>query len=339
MTTQIIIFSKNRPMQLKALIESISFYSLENLKIKILYKESEKIQYSNLIKLYTNFSWIKEKDFQSDVHSILKSSETYTLFLVDDVIFTRKFSIVKIEKYFSTSDNIHGCQLRLGRNIEAGNNLIDDLPFLKWSIFDSKSHWGYPFDLSSGMYKTSKVEKIYSIILSKKVNIKSPNFFEHYFYEYYKKNNNLLKNKFYFSPFFSVCLILTINRVQNEFINRFDRSSDFSPETLNRLALKKFSINWQKYSNIINTYPHWDGSKLEFVANKSIKEINLTLQNKLELNYLNPYDYYQKNKFRFQLIIEYNRFMRKIKYGVEIYLPFLNFIYRKIKKEIRGGLF
>ena len=332
MSTQIIIFSKDRPLQLKALLESIFFYSIDDLIINIIYKESSEITYTTLVNCYNNISWIPETNFQIDTYNLLCKNFDFSLFLVDDVVFTRKFSLLKIEEYFSTSPNIHGCQLRLGRNIEGGYKFTDDLPFLTWNVLNSKSHWGYPFDLSSGMYRTSHIKNIFLDLISHNFVIKNPNFFEHYFYEYYLRNPTLLAEKRYFSPYFSVCLILTINRVQNEFINRFDTSNDFSPQTLNELYSKNISINWKKYCSILNTYPHWDGSELEFISNSKYSTLSSKLIANLEDSYLSPLQYYNKHKIKFFIIIFYNKWMRRIKYAVEIYTPFLNLLYRKIKK-------
>jgi hypothetical protein len=336
MTTQIIIFSKERPLQLKALLDSFLHYSIDNVSVSILYKESHEISYSNLVKNYNNFNWISETDFENDLYYLLNRDFRYTLFLVDDVIFTRKFSLLKIEEYFSKENNVHGCQLRLGRNIEGAKNLIDALPFLKWEILDTDSHWGYPFDISSGIYKTITIQRIYAELISQNLKIKNPNFFEDYFVKYYQQNPILLKDKFYFSPYFSVCLILTINRVQDEFRNRFDTSDDFSVSTLNNLYFDGYFLNWKKYSEFFNTYPHWNGSQIEYL--KITSDYNLSNESFKDIEdvYLNPKEFFNKNKFKFKLIILYNKIMRKIKYTIEIYFPFLNLVYRKVKKSFRN---
>ena len=91
-----IIFSKDRPMQLHLLLESILLnFDVEDYKLNILYKASND-EYNrgyNMIRdLYPQFSYKKEDNFKEDLVSLFNDSK-YTVFLTDDDIIYQSFKL------------------------------------------------------------------------------------------------------------------------------------------------------------------------------------------------------------------------------------------------------
>jgi hypothetical protein len=67
----VIVFSKNRPLQLQAYLESLLYYSgVEDGSIYVLYKETGGISYWELIQKYQKVNWIEEVKFFSDLEKI-----------------------------------------------------------------------------------------------------------------------------------------------------------------------------------------------------------------------------------------------------------------------------
>jgi len=91
-----IIFSKDRPMQLHLLLESILLnFDVEDYKLNILYKASndEYDRGYNMIKdLFPQFTYKKEESFKQDLLSLFNNSK-YTVFLTDVDIIYQSFKL------------------------------------------------------------------------------------------------------------------------------------------------------------------------------------------------------------------------------------------------------
>ncbi|MDE6983840.1 MAG: hypothetical protein K2O99_04795, partial [Lachnospiraceae bacterium] len=64
----IIVFSKGRPLQLHAYLESLfRFSDAVQEMVTVLYCETEGIRYEKLMQRYPQVSWVKENKFESDL--------------------------------------------------------------------------------------------------------------------------------------------------------------------------------------------------------------------------------------------------------------------------------
>ena len=114
----VIVFSKDRPMQLHAYLESILHFSdIEEHQISIIYAESDYIRYDRVKGKFPAANWIRQKDFYADTLSCIQDAEDVLMFGCDDVIFTGAFNIQIIEGILGNESSIWGFSLRLGGNI------------------------------------------------------------------------------------------------------------------------------------------------------------------------------------------------------------------------------
>jgi len=186
-----VIFSKDRALQLYALLESIKLYTSFNYRIIILYKVSNnnyKNSYNELItesKIFSlNIKWIKENGgFKKNLLSILKKINTHQVFfLTDDDIFIDKFNFSSCNK-FSSDKFIFS--LRLSRNITYSYNekkkinppkfvksLVNN-KFFEFKWFEGSGEWAYPWSVNGHIYYLNEIK-----ILSEILFYSGPNSYE-----------------------------------------------------------------------------------------------------------------------------------------------------------------
>lgn len=166
-----VVFSKDRPLQLDAALRSFFLHcqDADTLKLNVLYTISDMVQqelYAGLISEYTSVTFIKEQDFRKDLLSLL-SGPDYILFLVDDNIFVRDFSIADVIKSLSDHPDALGFSLRLGSNTTYcySRNKNQKLPefqiiknnILKYNWTSEEYDFGYPLEVSSSVYRASEI--------------------------------------------------------------------------------------------------------------------------------------------------------------------------------------
>lgn len=186
----IVIFSKDRAMQLDACINSL-FANCEGLNygdlIKVLYKTSNELHeksYNILIEEHKNVSFVKEDHFKDDlVKIVLGSLQGIILFVTDDTIFTKKFSKLDIREALVENPSALGISLRLGlnttycymqnkqQNLPQVEHVFGDIYKYKW--FGKDKDFGYPLEVSSSAYS---VGKMMLLLMNKHYN--NPNSFE-----------------------------------------------------------------------------------------------------------------------------------------------------------------
>lgn len=185
MKTNIIIFSKNRTLQLKSLLLSLHYYSdVPEENINIIYKADPDISYEPLIKRF-KCNFIKQGNFLEDVRNVVNSSKSgYVWFMVDDLIYRQPFSLEKIESFLDTHKDVESFCLRLGKNIERGK--APEFIYQKddFCVFDTSEdlgkYWNYFWELCSSVYRRELVLKYLSKCRPDKETF--PNPFEFHYY-------------------------------------------------------------------------------------------------------------------------------------------------------------
>ncbi len=165
-----IVFTKNRPLQLEAYLESLYKHFPEDLiQTFVLWKQQLFTeQYQQLFNHFPNCTVIKENDFSSDFFNILSRSDTkYVLFGIDDVVYFDSVPFDIIEKTFDGFDDIFGFSLRFGRNVLTnGEEKITQTEVSGQKIYKVNWHKGhsrntrYPFELCATIYRTELVKEI-----------------------------------------------------------------------------------------------------------------------------------------------------------------------------------
>ena len=120
MLLNVIIFSKDRAMQLHLLLESILLnFNVEDYKLNILYKASNDEYnrgYNTIRDLFPQFTYKREESFKEDLLSVFNDSE-YTVFLTDDDIIYQSFKLNNDELHNIFMLTEANCfSLRLGLN-------------------------------------------------------------------------------------------------------------------------------------------------------------------------------------------------------------------------------
>jgi len=166
-----IVFTKNRPLQLHAYLESLyRYFPQEIIQTYIIYKvELFGEQYEMLFRKFPDCIVIREKDFHSDFLKLLSRISTkYILFGVDDVVFFDSVDFSVIDQTFAGyAGEIFGFSLRFSKenvanmgdsiyeNVVAGQTVYS----INWAQGRS-STTRYPFELCATIYPTALVKKV-----------------------------------------------------------------------------------------------------------------------------------------------------------------------------------
>lgn len=239
----IIVFSKDRPMQLHGYLESLLLFSdVEEGDIAVLFNETPQIDYERVISSFPNVKWVKEKSFHADLVNMIEASNDYIMFGCDDVVFTSPFSLSLAKDILKKNDDIFGFSLRLGSNIQpAPEDLLVITQYLKWNWQTTTAlHYNYPWELDCTLYRKSDIQ---GMLASFGNTIKSPNYFEGDF---------AIEPKKYISRPYLSCfngeskaIVITVNAVQDTHLNGFDnkKSTDiFSLCNLYNVRQNKLDI-------------------------------------------------------------------------------------------------
>ena len=166
-----IVFTKNRPLQLHAYLESLYRHlPRELIQTHILYRpDLFDEQYAGLFKQFDDCIITREQNFHDDFLGILEKIETeYVLFGTDDEVYFDSVDFALIEKVFGLfGKDIFGFSLRLApSNLARENERISQVSInegevykLNWKKANSKNG-KYPFALNGTIYRTELVKKI-----------------------------------------------------------------------------------------------------------------------------------------------------------------------------------
>ena len=216
----VIVFSKDRPMQLHAYLESlIRLSDCEEEQIYVLYREERPIRYDKVKSYFPHIHWIAETCFSEQLQEIVSKSEEYIMFGCDDVLFLDRFCFKDMEMYLSNHEQVLGFSLRLGRNIHPlPKGMVHEDPFFTWNWTENAGHYGYPWELDCTLYRRKDILEVFREAGIE--NLKTPNYLEsvpedepqRYFKRsrlagYYEQNK---------------AIVITVNRVQETHKNGVD---------------------------------------------------------------------------------------------------------------------
>ena len=257
MLLNVIIFSKDRAMQLHLLLESILLnFNVEDYKLNILYKASND-EYNrgyNMIRdLYPQFTYKREENFKSDLMSLFNDSE-YTVFLTDDDIIYQSLKLNNDELHNIFMLTEANCfSLRLGLNtvncytMQRLNKLENfnkhsffhdtDLiePVISWKVGDGTNDYAYPMSVDGHIFKTEYIKNLCEVL-----EYSNPNLFEGFL-------SNFGKPEMIISSYEHSKLVNSpINRVQETIQNLSGMKYRYSVEDLNEMYLDGLILNLEK---------------------------------------------------------------------------------------------
>ncbi|MEJ2649788.1 MAG: hypothetical protein P8016_15435 [Sedimentisphaerales bacterium] len=172
-----IVFTKNRPLQLDAYLESLyKYFPSQPIRTYVIYKEELFTQeYELLFSKFKQCIVVRESDFHSDFMNILNRIDTdYILFGVDDVVFFDSVNFDVINEIFDKGENdIFGFSLRFGDEITGnGKDIVNQTEVRGQTVFyldwtkGQTPNTRYPFELCATIYKTSLVKEIIAKAMS-----------------------------------------------------------------------------------------------------------------------------------------------------------------------------
>jgi hypothetical protein len=287
MSLLVLIFSKDRPLQLEATLSSLALnaHEAKATPITVLYRASEP-QFSEGYALLAReflgklaISWIEESNFRLDLLAQLEGPRPssrrerllrllglrtvpmhhdHLLFLVDDNIFIRPFSLDQIVDALDETPKAIGFSLRLGRNTTSCYSLQCDQPppefhstpnglCFRWS--GQAGDFGYPLEVSSSVYRTRDLAP-----LLRQLPYANPNRLE----QGLATASHLLAKRLPELLCFeqSVAFCAPINKVQTTFDNRAGSRQDNSSEALNQLFLQVTRVDIGCFTNFVPCAAH-----------------------------------------------------------------------------------
>lgn len=253
--TSVIVFTKDRPMQLHAYLESLLCYSdLQRNQIFIIYKQSKEISYEKLMGIYPECNWIIESNFYNDLLAALEKSNDFILFGCDDVVFKNKMSITYAENLLIKNEAIFGYSFRLGTNIKpipSKVTVVDE--HIEWNWSDvSEAHFNYPWELVATLYRKSD---ILSMINHTDERIVNPNYLESIFAN--KPNKYVKRPKLACLNGANQVVIITVNRVQDTHLNEVDSTGNTDIYYIDELYNKKNKkLDIRRISQLKNNLMH-----------------------------------------------------------------------------------
>jgi hypothetical protein len=252
-----IVFSKDRAMQLHALLLSYFHYTRNPAKLIILFtcsNNDHEISYQLLQKEFESFpvSFVKEADFPVQLKEIVSSLTSDRLFfMTDDAVFLDNYDLNDCLQ-FNPINNIFS--LRLGPDLDFcyAHNITQNLPEFKgedllnktfkiwnWADKPDSPDWSYPLSLDATIFFRKEIELIFG-----KLAFTSPNSLESQMQLY--KELFLVRNGICFPK--AKYVNVPCNLVQEEFNNKSNNSH--SIEELVSYFLKGKRINWKKLEGL-----------------------------------------------------------------------------------------
>jgi hypothetical protein len=267
-----LLFSKDRPLQLHATLTSFSLHCREarEIPIVVLYRASSAAfsrAYGRLRQEFhdhLSITWVEESSFRHDLLASLRQPPAdsryrryldrlrlrswrlrcqYLLFLVDDSIFVRPFSLGLVAEALDRESSAIGFSLRVGMNTTSCYSMrcLQPLPEfypvdggLRFRWTNEKGDFGYPLEVSSSVYRLSDI-----IGLLRTLPYANPNRLE----QVLASSSSLFSIKYPDLLCFdrSVAFCAPINKVQTIFDNRAGDNQDYSSDAL----LERF-VNGQR---------------------------------------------------------------------------------------------
>jgi hypothetical protein len=271
-STSVLIFSKDRAMQLHALLESIQLYASDvYTNISILYKYSNdefKRGYELLQSRFPHYNFILETNFLENVKNYLTRVNTPLIsFLVDDIILFKSISTTNVIDFFNLPDTLSyipgvgaNTKMSLTADIifEPPNfDTFNDILLWNWKLIDNIGEFSCPFMLTGNIYKTSAFFEYFNLI---KIRFYNPNSFEELLQCIVQKQYKSNLPNICGCDKFSTLVHSANNRVQNTHPNLHGLVFAFEPQALNTRYLNGDVVNIQNYDfqNIIGLHHELD---------------------------------------------------------------------------------
>ncbi len=279
----VVIFSKNRAMQLTLCLETLFEHCndiLDVSTINVLYKVDppHRESYEIVKKEFPQVNFIEEVNFKEDLLKIVLPHESniswgsvppymglnnennpyMVVFLTDDSVFTADFSMEEVISTLVENKDCLGFSLRLGKNtrhcypynceqkVPEMENVKDTIYKFNWQ--EAEYDFAYSLELSSSAFRLIDVV---AVLISS--DYSNPNFLESNMDQFSKfyRNNKLNPNLLCFET--SVAFSNPLNRVNSSHPNR---SGNVSEDRLMELFMEGYRIDGTLFDDFISNGAH-----------------------------------------------------------------------------------
>lgn len=264
----IIIYSKNRAMQLDACLRSLKkhFKDYNSVKknVTVIYVASDeayKQGYDKCSEEHSEVTFRKQTTFRVDTLESIDHDNDYTMFLVDDILFKGDFSVTDDAfKMVRNNDQMLALSLRLSPDktycyaTDSNMRAPDWLrrvkgKFAAWRYHGCDGDWGYGLSLDGNVYNTKFI-----VPMLNRIDFHNPNELE--------ANLNHPQITAGITPLVMCCyeddsklFNVPANRVQDTFNNRYEKS--YSAKELNDKFLEGKRISLDSISGMRNISVHY----------------------------------------------------------------------------------
>lgn len=166
---RVIVFSKDRPLQLDAALKTFAMHCLDAAlaQVHVLFTASDAsfaAGYRILAADHPTVEFHRQSDFKADLVGLASTSE-YVFFVVDDTLFVAPFLLATAMGTLERDPTCIGFSYRLGRNTTYCYTLDqpqrlppfeDVAPSVLTYVWGEAQHdFGYPLEVSSSLYRTA----------------------------------------------------------------------------------------------------------------------------------------------------------------------------------------
>jgi len=255
-STSAIIFSKDRPLQLHALLSSFCFHVRGISDLYILYHcstEEYGDAYKKLVSQFSEFTFVRESSFHNDTLGLLNRIRGRKLFfLVDDIIFIDEFNVAAIQnidlRSYVVSLRLHpkvtySYMLKRSEKPPHFSQKYDSLLEFDWSL--GEVDWAYPLSVDGHIFEALEIRR-----LIKRSRFYAPNSLEASLQRFTKKIAIRKKGLCFTTP---KIINFPINRVQTEYNNA---AGNTDPREFLRLFNEGFRVDFLRYQGQIFNAVH-----------------------------------------------------------------------------------
>ncbi len=244
-------FSKGRPLQLQGYLNSLlCMTGIEPENVAVIYYDDD--DYKALKKQRPTIEWIAEQEhggFDLALREYAdRNKDNCILFGCDDCVYIRPCSLKLAESILTKIPTFIGFSFRLGLNIRGLPQKQSFGAVFDWHWPSSVHHYNYCFELMGSMYRGSLLCEI----LEWKKQIPTPNYLESYGVQYChqfkvdKQPNMCMFNTSNYLHAYDV------NRIQNDFQNKTNGTSEHDPEVLKDLFRQGKRLDWEASFNTVD---------------------------------------------------------------------------------------
>lgn len=281
-----IIFSKDRPLQLHGTLESLRLRCAEgsSVPVSVIYRASAP-EYAEGYRILAGelagkmqIDWVEETDFKKDLLAQVEEGngskpgffrrlfggapsvrQPYVLFLVDDNLFIRDFSLNDVTRELESSPSALGFSLRVGKNTTYcySNRCDQRLPafreksggVLQFRWPGEQGDFNYPLEVSSSVYRTTDI-----IGLLRNLPYSNPNRLEQGLSVSSKLFSGRRPDLLCFEK--SVAFCAPVNKVQSVLDNRAGSAEEYSSSALNEMFLAGRRIDVERLKGFTPNAAH-----------------------------------------------------------------------------------